>query len=54
MSQANRGASPSPELAEWMESLRDDHERGWRGAFTRTVVHCVDPDSVELDPLTVL
>jgi hypothetical protein len=34
--------------------VADTRERDWRGMFTRTVVESVDPDSVELDPLTVL
>jgi hypothetical protein len=29
-------------------------ERNWRGDFPRAVVESVDPDQVELDPLTVL
>ena len=34
--------------------LANTWERDWRGEFARAVVESVDPDSVELDPLTVL
>jgi putative nucleotidyltransferase with HDIG domain len=34
--------------------LANTWERDWRGEFPRAVVESVDPDSVELDPLTVL
>jgi putative nucleotidyltransferase with HDIG domain len=34
--------------------LANTWERDWRGAFPRAVVESVDPDEVELDPLTVL
>jgi putative nucleotidyltransferase with HDIG domain len=34
--------------------LANTWERDFRGAFPRAVVESVDPDSVELDPLTVL
>jgi putative nucleotidyltransferase with HDIG domain len=34
--------------------LANTWERDWRGEFPRAVVESVDPDAVELDPLTVL
>ena len=34
--------------------LANTWERDWRGEFPRAVVESVDPDSLELDPLTVL
>jgi HD-GYP domain-containing protein (c-di-GMP phosphodiesterase class II) len=33
--------------------LANTWERDWRGDFPRAVVEAVDPDSVDLDPLTV-
>jgi hypothetical protein len=34
--------------------LANTWERDSRGAFPRAVIESVDPDSIELDPLTVL
>jgi putative nucleotidyltransferase with HDIG domain len=34
--------------------LANTWERDWRGAFPRAVVESVDPDEIQLDPLTVL
>jgi putative nucleotidyltransferase with HDIG domain len=34
--------------------LTNTWERDWRGEFPRAVIESVDPDQVELDPLTVL
>ena len=34
--------------------LANTWERDWRGEFPRAVVESIDPDTVELDPLTVL
>ena len=36
------------------EILVNTWERDSRGAFPRAVIESVDPDSIELDPLTVL
>ena len=34
--------------------LANTWERDWRGEFPRAVVESIDPDTVELDPLTIL
>ena len=36
------------------EVLVNTWERDTRGEFSKAVVESVDPDSIELDPLTVL
>jgi putative nucleotidyltransferase with HDIG domain len=44
------------ERGEKIESpvLANTWERDWRGDYPRAVIESVDPDSIELDPLTVL